>query len=79
MRKGIVCPAEDFGTRCMYSGDDTPAARRGQNMCPVARLPTFPGSGPIRRPDALEQAGPRNIVASRFYISRLIQTLITST
>jgi len=48
-------------------------------MCPVARLPTFPGSGPIRRPDALEQVGPRNIVASRFFISRLIQTLIIST
>ena len=66
----------DHGARCMYSGDGTPAARRGQN---VARLPTFPGSGPIRRPDALEQAGPRNIVASRFFISRLIQTMITST
>jgi len=62
----------------MYSGDGTPAARRGQN---VSRgwLPTFPGSGPIRRPDALEQAGPRNIVASRFFISRRIRTLITST
>ena len=48
-------------------------------MCPVARLPTFPGGGPIRRPDALEQAGPRNIVASRFFISRRIRTLITST
>ena len=46
--------------------------RGGDKMCPVARLPTFPGSGPIRRPDALEQAGPRNIVASRFFIPRLI-------
>jgi len=66
----------------MYLSDGTPAAcaaRRGEKMCPVARLPTFPGSGPIRRRDALEQAGPRNIVASRFSISRRIRTLITST
>jgi len=69
--------AEVGSPRCTYSGDGTPAAcaaRRGDKMCPVARLPTFPGSGPtrIRRPDALEHAGPRNIVASRFFISRLI-------
>jgi len=67
----------------MYSGDRTPAAcaaRRGDKICPVARLPTFPDSGPIRGRDALEQAGPRNIVASRFFISRRIRTLlITST
>jgi len=31
--------------------------RGGDKMCPVARLPTFLGSGPIRRPDHGEIPG----------------------
>ena len=43
--------------RCMCPGDGTPVAcvaRREDKLCLVARLPTFPGAGPIRHPDALE-------------------------
>jgi len=49
-------PARESAS-CMYSGDGTPAAcaaRRGDKMFLVAQLPTFPGDGPIRHPDALD-------------------------